>query len=180
MQFTTVKTCHCSIPLRGDGWRINFNHEVTILGDVELPDEKWNFVDQHGHVHQWTINEAGEGSLPSLKRVIDETDVDDNGEEFPVQSHLECAACGEVVKPEYRIGRKILPPTNRSVSGEVWGSVPRSNEFDIQDFIPAIKGRAIVNDLQIGFDKCFTFASVSECEIDEDALAKAVLTTARS
>lgn len=74
--------------------------EVATMSGTLSPDEKWRFVDGHGHGHFW----AGE-DLPTLRWVV--TGTDWIGDEFDASEidvgEYRCTICEEVVVPKRRV-----------------------------------------------------------------------------
>lgn len=80
--------------LTGQFGELSFNTEmIEVTSNLPKPDENWRHTDSSGHEHYWT----SEG-WPTLKRIVDDTWTDEDGEEIE-ESHLACELCGETVVP---------------------------------------------------------------------------------
>lgn len=77
--------------------------DVTTTGPEPVRD--WRYVDAAGHGHYYAPG------YPTLTHVVDEWAADDDGEEYPVRTHMECPHCGEHITPEtrYSMGRSTVP-----------------------------------------------------------------------
>ena len=76
--------------------------DVTSL---RRPDETWEHIDASGHVHRWewpdgrrVYQPAQRASLPTLKRVVDRIEFNEEGEPYEVW-HYECVQCSATVEP---------------------------------------------------------------------------------
>lgn len=82
--------------------------ELVDVTSISRIDEHWTFTDAAGHVHRW--HEVGNPEpvtayrpewayeVPTLKYVVDETGIDEDGYEYE-RGHSECLICGEHVTP---------------------------------------------------------------------------------
>lgn len=95
-----------------DGHTVEMSREVDLLDVTSLsrPDLAWRFVDAHGHVHVWADPSGVPATrysvevdyvVPTVVKVDDEPEYDEDGEEIPVW-HYECSQCRELVEPGYR------------------------------------------------------------------------------
>lgn len=82
---------------------------LYVLGGVQRPDPKWQFIDSLGHIHQW--GDIHKETLPTLSRheeteyygcsmSYDEYYCCDGWEETVIS--YTCTECGEAVVPGYR------------------------------------------------------------------------------
>jgi hypothetical protein len=72
---------------------------VETMFPAKVPDEKWRFVDSHGHGHFWDGKE-----LPTLEWVVTGTEVvgDEIESEVYEVGEYRCRLCGEVLEPKQR------------------------------------------------------------------------------
>jgi hypothetical protein len=86
----------------------------TLCGLIEVtslhrPDLAWRFVDAEGHEHRWFLNGRpatdyrpdATYETPSLRRVFDHWDYDEDGERFARYRH-DCRICRQTIEPGYR------------------------------------------------------------------------------
>jgi hypothetical protein len=86
------------------------------------PDTSWLFRDAAGHEHRWWTNGAPATDynpqlsydVPTLRRVIDEQWIDEDGSEREA-AHLECVKCSEHVQPGHMSDpwRQFIPGLKR-------------------------------------------------------------------
>src|SRR5688572_26387248 len=91
---------------------------------LSRPDERWTFTDAAGHVHRWhevgnpqpmtTYRPEWAYEVPTLKYVVDETGIDEDGYEYE-RGHSECVVCGEHVTP-----RRKPDETTQMIPGCRW------------------------------------------------------------
>jgi len=134
--------------------------DVSSLGR-EYPDEKWHFVDRAGHSHAWEVRSLDgdgypRGFLPTASWVIDVPGTD----EYPEEGHYECALCGERIRPGYVIA-ELRPERFRTAVAQsveldlplkFWGTLSQAlrdaTEIEIQEYIPAVRGRCRVQGIE--------------------------------
>lgn len=71
--------------------------EVSSIHPVQKPDERWRFVDEHGHAHVWV-----DGELPTLEWVVTGTQwVGDDHDATEIDvGEYRCRHCSAVVEPK--------------------------------------------------------------------------------
>jgi hypothetical protein len=80
--------------------------EPIDVTSISRPDPSWLFIDAAGHEHRWWTDGAPATDyrpekryeVPSLRWVIDETGIDEDGYEYTL-GHHECVQCAEHVLP---------------------------------------------------------------------------------
>lgn len=79
--------------------------DMVDVTSLSRPDETWEHIDQQGHRHRWEFADGSRvynprvtATLPTLRYVIDDTWIDEDGDERTV-GHHECITCGEHVDP---------------------------------------------------------------------------------
>lgn len=114
--------------------------EVTSFTSIDVPDEKWRYVDKAGHGHFWK-----DGELPTLKWVItgkgwvgDEYD----GSEYDIGEYR-CKLCEETIKPKKRseAAKPILGPTTVTleVAGERFVLTEGQYAESVKAWVKALK-----------------------------------------
>ena len=79
--------------IAGDFGELRIETEmIDVTSSLPKPDPNWTYTDQHGHQHRY------EDGYPTLMRVVDETYVDEFGDEVE-DWHFECPQCGEHITP---------------------------------------------------------------------------------
>lgn len=114
---------------------------VAMMSPVQVPDEKWRYVDKQGHGHFY--NEQG---LPTLERVVTGTTwIGDEYEGMEVDiTEYRCLQCAEVIKPRTRseYGPSHIPgPTTITViiNGEEFLLSPEQYAESVEDWREALR-----------------------------------------
>ena len=90
---------------------------IEVTSNLPRTMKSWRYTDQQGHEHYWRDN-----GYPTLKRVVDGREWDDDLEDWYEASHLECPLCGETIIPGTTIDtfRRFAPGlTTYKLNGEL-------------------------------------------------------------
>lgn len=101
----------------------NVSRDMLEVSMMRRPDPSWVFVDSLGHEHRWYVGEHPAANYdpqarhitPTLVWIKDGEEFFEDDDEPHAVGHLECARCGQYVKPGYTsdTDRQFIPGIQR-------------------------------------------------------------------